>query len=181
MNSLMNRWPAAPRILESAGWYALAFILTQILHEAAHALAHARNIQDTSRQGRYHNKKYKALAEEVGLNCEQMGNIGWSKTSLRKVTVAAYAGALQELGAGIADSHRRLPGWIRPAGDAESDADTDGDQAGGDEGEDKKKGGRPLYVCGCPEPRKMRMSPGVFELGPITCGLCGQAFAEAEP
>ncbi|MCA9550301.1 MAG: hypothetical protein KC933_09715 [Myxococcales bacterium] len=37
MNSLMNRWPAAPRILESAGWYALAFILTQILHEAAHA------------------------------------------------------------------------------------------------------------------------------------------------
>jgi curved DNA-binding protein CbpA len=33
-----------------------AEVLATLLHEAAHALAHARDIRDTSRQGRYHNK-----------------------------------------------------------------------------------------------------------------------------
>ena len=34
-----------------------ADVLDTLLHEAAHALAAARGIKDTSRQGRYHNKK----------------------------------------------------------------------------------------------------------------------------
>src|SRR5690242_5020728 len=42
-------------------------VLGTLLHEAAHALAHARGIKDTSRQGRYHNKHFKTLAEELGL------------------------------------------------------------------------------------------------------------------
>ena len=37
-----------------------ADVLGTLLHEAAHALAAARGITDTSRQGRYHNKKYAA-------------------------------------------------------------------------------------------------------------------------
>src|SRR4029453_3856781 len=37
-------------------------VLGTLLHEAAHGLAHARSIQDTSRQGRYHNRRYAALA-----------------------------------------------------------------------------------------------------------------------
>ena len=44
-----------------------ADVLGVLLHEAAHALAAARGIKDTSRQGRYHNTKYKTLAEELGL------------------------------------------------------------------------------------------------------------------
>ena len=43
-------------------------VLGTLLHEAAHALAAARGITDTSRQGRYHNKKYAALAAELGLD-----------------------------------------------------------------------------------------------------------------
>ena len=42
-------------------------VLGTLLHEAAHALAAARGIKDTSRQGRYHNTNYKALAEELGM------------------------------------------------------------------------------------------------------------------
>ena len=38
-----------------------------LLHEAAHGLSDVRQIQDTSRQGRYHNTRYKALGEELGL------------------------------------------------------------------------------------------------------------------
>ena len=45
-------------------------VLATLLHEAAHALAHARGIKDTSRQGRYHNKQFKNRAEEVGLAVE---------------------------------------------------------------------------------------------------------------
>ena len=47
-----------------------ASVLGTLLHEAAHALAAARGIKDTSRQGRYHNKHYKALAEELGITVE---------------------------------------------------------------------------------------------------------------
>jgi hypothetical protein len=44
-----------------------ADVLDTLLHEAAHGLAAVRGIQDTSRQGRYHNKRFKALGEELGL------------------------------------------------------------------------------------------------------------------
>ena len=33
-------------------------VLGTLLHEAAHGVAHVRDIQDTSRQGRYHNAKF---------------------------------------------------------------------------------------------------------------------------
>jgi hypothetical protein len=42
-------------------------VLGTLVHEASHAIAFQRGIKDTSRQGRYHNKRFKALAEEVGL------------------------------------------------------------------------------------------------------------------
>jgi hypothetical protein len=35
------------------------------VHEAAHGLANTRGVKDTSRQGRYHNKRFRALAEEL--------------------------------------------------------------------------------------------------------------------
>ena len=42
--------------------------LQTMLHEAVHALAHARRVKDTSRGGRYHNKReFVALAGELGL------------------------------------------------------------------------------------------------------------------
>ena len=47
-----------------------ADVLGTLLHEAAHALAHARGIKDTSRQGRYHNKHFKAHAEQLGLTVD---------------------------------------------------------------------------------------------------------------
>ena len=40
-------------------------VLATLLHVAAHGVADIRQVQDTSRQGRYHNARYKALAEEV--------------------------------------------------------------------------------------------------------------------
>ena len=49
-------------------------VFAALLHEAAHGLAHARGLQDTSRQGRYHNRKYEACAEELGFAVERTGD-----------------------------------------------------------------------------------------------------------
>src|SRR4051812_18549649 len=40
-------------------------VLGPLLHEATHALAFVRGIKDTSRQGRYHNRRFAALAAEL--------------------------------------------------------------------------------------------------------------------
>jgi hypothetical protein len=43
-------------------------VLATLLHEAADALADQRRIQHTSRQGRYHNQRFKRLAGKLGLD-----------------------------------------------------------------------------------------------------------------
>jgi DnaJ domain len=68
-----------------------ASVLGTLLHEAAHALAAARGIQDTSRQGRYHNQKYKTCAEELGITVEHDSRIGWSLTTVPEATARRYA------------------------------------------------------------------------------------------
>lgn len=72
-------------------------VLGTLLHEAAHALAAARGIQDASRQGRYHNKHFKTCAEELGITVEFDKRIGWSPTTVPDSTAAAYARELQSL------------------------------------------------------------------------------------
>lgn len=52
-----------------------------LLHEMTHLYAEQNKIQDTSRQGRYHNKMFKQLAEKDGLlTIELADGIGWSST-----------------------------------------------------------------------------------------------------
>lgn len=64
--------------------------LGTLIHECAHLLAHARGIKDTSRQGRFHNKRFRELAIELGIHVEQDPTIGWSITSLPDTTAARY-------------------------------------------------------------------------------------------
>jgi len=84
-------------------------LLGTLLHEAAHALAHARDIQDTSRQGRYHNTRYKTVAEELGIHVAQVGAIGWSDTTVPEATINAYSHEVDELGHAIR-AYRRAEG-----------------------------------------------------------------------
>jgi hypothetical protein len=66
-----------PRVLFTGGGPAALEI---IAHEAAHALATARGIKDTSRGGQYHNKHYRDLAAELGLDVRYTKNRGWTDT-----------------------------------------------------------------------------------------------------
>lgn len=56
-------------------------VVATMLHEMVHLYHLMHDIQDCSRGGTYHNKKFKTKAEEVGLVIEYDSRIGWSVTS----------------------------------------------------------------------------------------------------
>jgi hypothetical protein len=134
-----------------------ADVLGTLLHEAAHALAHVRGIKDTSRQGRWHNARFKALAEELGIEVTKDSRIGWSPTSIPAGTREAYAEAISQLGRALR-LHRSVE-------------ITDGGRT--------KKPSPPPCVCECG--RRIRVSPAVLVAGPITCGVCGTDFTPDRP
>lgn len=61
-------------------------IISTLMHEMCHLYALQNDIKDTSRSGIYHNKKFKKIAEEHGLNVLEADKIGWSVTSLKPET-----------------------------------------------------------------------------------------------
>ena len=132
-------------------------VMGTLLHEATHALAHVRGVQDTSRQGRWHNARFKAIAEEVGISVEKDARLGWSPTTVPPATREVYAGVIDGLGRALR---------MRRAS-----------EAGG--AERPKKPGPPACVCGCG--RRIRVSVSVRGAGPIVCGLCETEFAPDEP
>ena len=127
-------------------------VLGTLLHEGAHGVASVREIKDTSRQGRFHNTRYRALAEELGLVVAKTGNIGWSDTSVPDATAALYRAELRRLDAALV-AYRHA---------------------------DHGRGGRASNNNGvaarCQCDRRIRVADSVLEAGPITCGLCGGDF-----
>lgn len=75
--------------------------LVTLLHEACHAWAQANGIQDTSRQGRWHNRKFTDLARKIGLVAEPDGRIGHTTPSLTSWARNEYADLLSELESGL--------------------------------------------------------------------------------
>ena len=73
-------------------------VLGLLLHEAGHALASERGVKDASRQGRYHNRHFKTIAEELGLDVGQDPPFGWTATTVPAATAARYTDALAILG-----------------------------------------------------------------------------------
>jgi hypothetical protein len=74
-----------------------AEVFTTLLHEATHGLADARGIQDTSRQGRWHNKKFATLAAELGLTAAKDDKLGYSPCTLTDTAAADYAATITTL------------------------------------------------------------------------------------
>jgi hypothetical protein len=154
-------------------------VVEVMLHEVAHALADRRGIKDTSAAGnRYHNKRFVALAAELGLRGPDVPDkiTGWSHCTLHGQ--AAYD-AWAEVTARI--DAARLPFLV----DLASPARPDGEDGGGNRGDDgpgkpAKRGGRRTPVeCAClPEPRRIQLTPKQIEDGPIICGLCCAPFEE---
>lgn len=150
-----------------------AQVFEVLLHEAAHGLNAVRGVKDTSRGGRYHNARFKATAEELGLVVTQMPPYGWAQTELGPDAVRAYESDIAAIGEAMRIA-RRIGGNVRLGG-AEETAGVGGEAAGGGaetEGERGPTSGPAMCGCG----RRMRMAPSVLAQGPVLCGLCGQGF-----
>jgi curved DNA-binding protein CbpA len=133
-------------------------VLATLLHEAAHALAHARGIKDTSRQGRYHNKHFKNCAEEVGLTVEHDARIGWSASTITGTTELAYARQLQALA-------EAMTLWRH------------GETTTGP----KARRNTNLIAAVCPCGRSIRVAASTLAEAPITCQACDQDFQAKNP
>lgn len=142
-------------------------VLGTLLHEAAHGLAAVRGISDTSRQGRYHNRKFKALGEELGLTITEEdptqkggGPLGLSKTELGPEAKQRYAEQRRQLAAAITVYRRdEVPGRGR----------------GG------KSKSNNLLVAECACPRKIRVARATLAEAPIVCAACmGEFTAEGD-
>jgi hypothetical protein len=129
-------------------------VFTTLLHEATHGLAEARNIQDTSRQGRWHNKHFATLAAELGMSTVKDDKLGYSPCTLTEVTTVHYADTITDLASALrAYRHREPTG-----------------QANG------RTGNNNGVVCQCECPRKIRLSIPVYDTAPIWCPACGEYF-----
>lgn len=156
--------------------------LQTMLHEGAHALAAARGEKDTSKEGRYHNRTFLALAESMGLAFEGSPDptIGYSAVTLTDEAREEYAEV-------IADLEEAIRLYLDTFAGLRLGTGTSGGQGDGENGgkalkpaPKKKSRNNPKLVCGCEEPRIIRASKAVIELGAITCGVCGEDFAPAE-
>jgi hypothetical protein len=133
-----------------------AEVLAVILHEAAHALAFARGIKDTSRQGRYHNQQFKTHAEELGLIAEHDDRNGWSASKITHHAEHAYADQLTALA-------EAMTLWRR----AETTSPT------------TRRNTNLLAAC-CPCGRSIRVAASTLAEAPITCQACDGDF-QAKP
>lgn len=61
-------------------------VCATLIHEMVHLDNIKKEIKDTDKTGRYHNKKFKETAEAHGLIIEKQGSYGWTKTSLAPST-----------------------------------------------------------------------------------------------
>ncbi len=130
-------------------------VLGTLLHEAAHGLAATRGVQDTSRQGRYHNRRYAALAGELGLTVQRAGSRGWTATQVPAETATVYDAVVDDLA-------RALVLWRR----AEHP------------GPGKRASNLLAAVCGCG--RRIRAARSTLAQAPVLCGRCGGPFQPPE-
>jgi hypothetical protein len=109
-------------------------------------------VQDTSRGGRYHNRRYATLARELGLEVASVKPIGWSATTVPAPTAAAYAGQLEELQAALV-LWRRHEHRI---------------------GTGARSCNLLAAACGCG--RRIRAAKATLADAPILCALCEEPF-----
>ena len=133
-------------------------VLATLLHEAAHALADARGVTDTSRQGRYHNRKFALLATELGLDATENDQFGWSATTVTDATARRYADGLALLTAAMTI-------WRNGERTAPTGA----------------KRNTNLIPASCPCERTIRVAASTLREAPITCQACDGQFGPRNP
>lgn len=94
--SISEMKPEEVEAMKNEGFYEINLCAEHVAETLLHEMVHLYNlqigVQDTSRGGTYHNKKYKEAAEQHGLTVEKDAKYGWTKTSLNPEAKAFVAG-----------------------------------------------------------------------------------------
>jgi hypothetical protein len=125
-------------------------LLSTLLHEVAHSLNHMNGIEDCS-SNQYHNAKFKAQAEALGLKTLEIKGKGYASTELTELGAKRWKKALSILANAF-------------------------DLTALSMGQAKRKGRNTNLLkamCGCEQ--VIRASRGVIEAG-VICELCGTRF-----
>lgn len=151
-------WISGERLSEGA-----TAVMQTLIHEAAHALAAARGVKDTSNRGRYHNRDFVKLAEELGLEGPSASggpHLGYSDCTITKKTTEVYSYEIGQL-------EEACRNFVAP---------TLGEEA-------KKRKPQVKAFCQCPEGDNEITWTKAFEkklqdngIPPILCGICQGAF-----
>ena len=137
-------------------------VLKTLLHEAAHGLASSRRIKDCSRQNRYHNTRFAALARELGLTppTEPHPTLGYSGATLDDQAAATWQNVIDAIDAADLPHLSALP--AAPASLAAS----------------TRAGTRFTVACGCEPARSLSITPRQYETAPLICGVCFEPFTD---
>ncbi|MFJ6637057.1 hypothetical protein ACIQMR_37935 [Streptomyces sp. NPDC091376] len=138
----------------------------RLLHEAAHGIAAARGLRDTSRGGRYHNRRFLSTAEELGMKHSEHPHPshGFSLVQIRTDTRRLYLPAIERFQHAL-NAHSALAlsdsaaGFYDPASRHRPFS---------------RAVGRVKAVCDCR--RNVRVVMSVLALAPIICTACGTSF-----
>lgn len=89
--------------------YPIEETLDTMLHEMVHLYCRENGIKEVSRGGKYHNGKFKAVAEAHGLTCIPCGQYGWNTTPGENLVEYALSKNWNEIKIGRSS----LPPFIR--------------------------------------------------------------------
>lgn len=153
--------------------------LITLLHESCHVWAQAQGIKDTSRDGRYHNKRFAQIALVIGLGIEKDKLIGHRTPTLASWARAAYADLVTRLNQGLVLA--REPELF----DLDNSPDDEAEQ-GVDLTDESSASSSPTtkYVfasCQCRDARHrpitIRVAKGSWRPEVICCAVCEAPFA----
>lgn len=151
-------------------------VLVTIAHEAAHAYAQVHSIKDTSRDGRYHNRRFAEIALAIGLRVEQDPVIGHQTPGLSARGRIDYADLLALLDDGLTLAREPQRTRVKSNGVEESEYVQLGDSP-----EPTTSPAKYVFAsCRCQAGRgrsvTIRVATGSWRPGVIQCGACGAAF-----
>uniref|UniRef100_UPI003F494405 hypothetical protein n=1 Tax=Amycolatopsis sp. CA-290885 TaxID=3239925 RepID=UPI003F494405 len=132
-------------------------VLASLLHAAAHGIAAMYGINETSRRGQYHNKKFVELAEQLQLRVDDAGVSGWASTEVPEEVAETYGAELGQLSTALAPELNKLIPEVKP------------DSGPG-------RSGKILAVCSCSPPYRIWAAARTLAEARPVCSQCGEPF-----
>lgn len=134
-------------------------VVEHLLHVATHALCRVRGVSETSNRGRRHNRKFAAMAQELGgqwPDGEPPHSVrGFSPVPVTDPAMADMSPYVSALDTVIEQAGSALDDLATPPAPAKN---------------------RVYLECGCG--RTLQMGPRVAAMGPVICGVCREEFTE---